>query len=490
MTNGRDRGHPALPPLALLVAGLALVGAVIDAGQKTEKLQPFRTALTEEGRGIVRRPPPYPGSPGILTELPAFDPERRESFQVDLRGKDLSALDVRGRLTDLLLADFDDLTRWPAGLPEGFAPRDFMEMGKNPGLRVRELHKAGITGRGVGVAVIDMGFLVDHAEYKDRLRLFEEIHSADETAQMHGVATASIAVGRTVGVAPEADLYYIAYFPSAGGADGPGSGRDFTWAAQAIDRVLEVSRRLPGDRRIRVISMSIGWGPKETGYREVMEAVERAKRDGIFVACTTMDGTYGFKIFGLSRDPRRDPDDVASYGEAWWGGLGGPGMKVLHFPIDSRTTASPTGPSDYAFYRRGGLSWAVPWAAGLYALACQVRPDITPELFWEKAQETGDSLDLPPKEPTISEEEIERRIGKIVDDGLARVKSQTQGQDAEAVYAKIFSQYTNEKKDRMSESDFRAWSAERVRPMVLEVTKPRKLERVVDPVRLIGGLRR
>jgi len=58
-------------------------------------------------------------------------------------------------------------------------------------------------------------------------------------------------------------------------------------------------------------------------------------------------------------------------------------------PMDSRCLASPTGDSDYAFYRNGGMSWAVPWVAGLYALACQVNPQVTPEIFWETARKTA-----------------------------------------------------------------------------------------------------
>ena len=50
---------------------------------------------------------------------------------------------------------------------------------------------------------------MDHVEYRDRLRLYEEIHCSDRVAQMHGAAVASIAVGKTVGVAPEAELYFI-----------------------------------------------------------------------------------------------------------------------------------------------------------------------------------------------------------------------------------------------------------------------------------------
>jgi hypothetical protein len=30
-----------------------------------------------------------------------------------------------------------------------------------------------------------------------------------------------------------------------------------------------------------------------------------------------------------------------------------------------------------------------PFLCGIYALACQVRPDMTPELFWQKALESG-----------------------------------------------------------------------------------------------------
>jgi hypothetical protein len=45
--------------------------------------------------------------------------------------------------------------------------------------------------------------------------------------------------------------------------------------------------------------------------------------------------------------------------------------------------------ADYAFYRNGGMSWAVPYVAGLYASACQAKPDITPKQFWDAARKTA-----------------------------------------------------------------------------------------------------
>ena len=70
-----------------------------------------------------------------------------------------------------------------------------------------------------------------------------------------------------------------------------------------------------------------------------------------------------------------------------------PGTRLC-VPMDARTTASPTGAADYAHYDSAGWSWAVPWVAGLYALACQARPDIDPQQFWQAALTTGRTIEL------------------------------------------------------------------------------------------------
>ena len=58
--------------------------------------------------------------------------------------------------------------------------------------------------------------------------------------------------------------------------------------------------------------------------------------------------------------------------------------------MDSILAAEPSGVDQYAFERIGGWSSVEPYISGLYALACQVKPDITPELFWKTALDTGD----------------------------------------------------------------------------------------------------
>ena len=75
-----------------------------------------------------------------------------------------SGLDLSESIDDLLYASFDDRTIWPAKekLPDEFNIEMFMKLGKNPGLGVQSLHNHGITGRGIGIAIIDQPLLTTH----------------------------------------------------------------------------------------------------------------------------------------------------------------------------------------------------------------------------------------------------------------------------------------------------------------------------------------
>ncbi len=343
---------------------------------------------------------------GVLKTLPKYDPNSDDAYQVDLRGCDLSKLDLRASLGDLMYAAFDDRTIWPAAerMPSGFDWRTIMELGKNPGLGVRRLHEKGITGRGVRVAIIDQPLLVGHQEYADRLRFYEEIDVPSRSGpQMHGAAVASIALGKTVGVAPEAELYYVAW---------PGALQNL---ARCIHRIIEVNAQLPKDNKIRVISMSTGWTPSHEGYKEIMDAVQRAQAAGILTVCVHGPDLHeGFDLSALGRSPLADPDVFESYqpgiflAKSFWAHPSSPSGKSLWVPMDSRTTASYEGVDQYVFHGIGGMSWTVPYVAGVYALAVQVDPAITPARFWALAVRTGRTIELKRTGMT-------KRLGPIVD---------------------------------------------------------------------------
>ena len=362
------------------------------------------TALPESpySASIVRHPNPadYSNNYLELTSIPKYDPNSDDPWQIDLRSRDLTKIDMTNSLADLMYADFDSKSQWPTAdkIPAGFDWQKIMELGKDPGLGMRALHEQGITGKGVGIAIIDQTLLVDHVEYKDRIRVYEE--ASDITGgwletQMHGPAVASIAVGKTVGVAPEADLYFIA---TAMCSQGTYESVDFACLAKSVRRIIEINKDLPVDRKIRALSMSIGWGPQSKGYNEITAAVNEAKANGIFVISSSLSDIYGYHFHGMGRDPLAEPNQFESYVPGlWWAKnfYGGQPLKqTLLIPMDSRTTASPTGTEDYAFYRTGGWSWSIPYIAGMYALAVQVKPTITPEEFWTTALETGKTTQL------------------------------------------------------------------------------------------------
>jgi hypothetical protein len=104
---------------------------------------------------------------------------------------------------------------------------------------------------------------------------------------------------------------------------------------------------------------------------------------------------------GLGKYPMSDADNFESYKPgSWWEEnaeeifrykLSGD-TPIMLIPMEFRCTAAPNGVNDYVVYASGGLSWSIPYIAGVYALACQVDPDITYDEFWNIALETGKSV--------------------------------------------------------------------------------------------------
>ncbi len=407
MKHGKKKYLLIILPVLVLTAGGILVWYLTGGF-----MSPVTGRIEDEdyragNRKYYRREQYFPLQRGVLSEIPETD----ENMGLDLRGSDASSLDLAQERALLDLATFDSATVWPEALPEDFFPERIMETGKNPGLGIRALHEKGITGEGVSIAIVDQALNPEHVEYADNLMNYELLHCSDQAAQMHGSAVTSIAVGKTCGVAPGADVYYIA---STFGTYGFGSMKmDLNYMADSIDRVLEINKLLPVEKKIRVISISRGFS-SEKGSDEVRAAIERAKEEDVFVITTSTDANYGFALMGLGREQTADPDSVSVYGPGhfWSGefyrdGIADP-AHILLVPMDARTYASWYDTGGYEFASSGGLSWSVPWLAGLYALCLQTDQDLTPEEFIQTAFETGTVQ-------TLEYEGTSYELGTIVD---------------------------------------------------------------------------
>ncbi len=335
-----------------------------------------------------------------------FKNKNNKSSNRDLSGVDLSAVDLSDKAGILLNSDFDAFTKWPKNLPKSFIPSKILEMGKNPGFGIRALHKKNINGKGVSIAVIDQRILTGHSEYKERLKLYEEIHYLRLHDLLerggHGEAMISIAAGNVSGVAPKSDIYYIATDPGTMSVFASSwYAYDFKWLAKAVNRILSVNKILPPSEKIKIMVFSFAWPEGSVkGYDELLKALSEAAKEGIFIASPLSSKLYGYRIAALDRASLREPNFFESYAPSIWfdfsseNGSGNADMKTVYVPSNSRTVASAKGEDNYHFSKRGKYSFAVSYMAGVYALACQADNDMTPKKFLKAVFETAEILSV------------------------------------------------------------------------------------------------
>ena len=309
----------------------------------------------------------------------------------------MSNIDLSGLGDKVQYMDFDSNSVFPSAdrLPSDFNPKALLENGKNPGLGVRDLNAKGITGKGVTVAILDHGFNINHEEIKDCLVHYEVVGGA--FLHYHGAAVSSLLCGKTVGVAPDAKLAYFA----TGIVDGRDDEKPLYGALYisndiaALNKILEMNKHLPKDKRISAVSISRGWYHDSNLFSEFKDVVDKLEKSGVLVL--TVDARYYYgdvALVGLvNRTMNANPDDVQSYKalegyECWTGG-----DKCLLAPAGGRTTSGNMAPDYYRYWGKGGNSWAVPYIVGTWALAKQVYPDLMPKEFLQIARETGYRLD-------------------------------------------------------------------------------------------------
>ncbi len=268
-------------------------------------------------------------------------------------------------------------------------PRVQLERAKNPGLGVRDLHAQGVTGAGVAVAIIDGQMRRDHREFAERLVHYEELDDFSGLPfDMHGPAMASLLVGRSVGVAPDAALHYFALDMMRLTPER---------LAEAIDHVVDRNGALPPEERVRLLSVSTGYRGEE---RSVVDAAaRRAIERDVFVLISVFPLEYldpPLAVRGLGCSPwrncdRPEPFDFSPGEAAFWRSEGQSvaevlarrvasdvelGYVTLYAPAHHRTVAGHRDAGRYRYDVEGGDSEWPPYLSGVLALALQVAPEL------------------------------------------------------------------------------------------------------------------
>lgn len=340
-------------------------------------------------------------------EMPFYDRENEGNLGWDLRHLDLSAFNLI-ETGSLLETTFDTSTVWPDEMPQYFVPTTILEAGKNPGLGVRSIHSQGITGKGIGIAIIDEAPLLTHESYKDQIKLYETLNYYGQESTFHGTAVTSLVAGKQNGVAPDASIYYIASSFTDYDNDTGSYKLNLNHMGDAIERVLEINKSLPQNQKIRVLMIASDYNNYNgEDEKRVDEVIARADKEGIFVVTPSLVKQYGVTLTGLSRVPNMTPETLANYRLGSWENTSFLPEKSIYVPKDNRTVADYSSPTGYIYAPVGGDGFATAWLTGIYALSAQVYPNLTGERFLRYVVDYNDVL-------TVKEEGANYTLKSVV----------------------------------------------------------------------------
>jgi serine protease AprX len=280
-------------------------------------------------------------------------------------------------------------------------------------IRADKLWQRGITGRGVGVAVIDTGIAGNAADFRaadGSSRVVANVITSGGAKTAgdgfgHGTHVAGIIAGngfnrakydplygRYVGVAPDANLIAVKASDEAGNST-----------------VLDVIKGIQfvvdhkDDLNIRVLNLSLS-SDTPTSYKwdPLDAAVEYAWQHGIVVVAAA--GNRGNVSDAVQYSPANDPfvisvggaDEDGDYGKgerANWSSTGttqdgfakpdvmAPGAHIISVlaPGSAFAALCPSCVFSGAYFKAGGTSMAAPVVSGAAALLLQARPNLTPD---------------------------------------------------------------------------------------------------------------
>jgi hypothetical protein len=267
---------------------------------------------------------------------------------------------------------FTESTKWWSPLDKQVAQK-ILKLGMNPGLGVRALHAEGITGKGVTVAIIDQPVILDHPEFRGKIIKYFDVGTGEgaDKGSLHGPAVTSLLVGENIGTAPDAQVYYVA---------APSWLDDAQYYADALDWIIAENAKLPEGNKIRVVSVSTMPSGLWALLHKNNEAWDAAYRRATDAGLLVLDCTYEQGITVPCTLDLNDRDNVANCIPEWRGPINPPHERI-NVPTSRRSSATELvdGQSvfSYQYTGWGGLSWSVPYLAGVLAMGWQINPELT-----------------------------------------------------------------------------------------------------------------
>jgi serine protease AprX len=259
---------------------------------------------------------------------------------------------------------------------------------------------APLTGRGIGIAVVDSG-IASHPDLGNRVIMSQNFNpnvNGSDDAYGHGTAVAGIiagngtaSLGQYIGVAPEANLISLRVNDGTGGAPTSAIMNAILWAVinrntyniRVINLSLQASvqesyRTSPIDAAVEyawlkglVVVVAAGnSGPNSALYAPANDpyVITVGATDDQGTAATSDDTLAGFSSYGVTQDGVTKPDVVA------------PGRRIITTlaPNSSFALNYPSFMVGSQYIKLSGTSVAAPVVSGVAALYIESNPTLRP----------------------------------------------------------------------------------------------------------------
>lgn len=262
---------------------------------------------------------------------------------------------------------------WPSAdkMPPNFNPHTIMEQAKHPD----EIDGIGATGRGINIAVIDNPLYASHPEYANNIKYHQKTMfkmKEPNRKHFHGSMVLGCAVGKTTGVAPDANIYYFEQ-----GKKNEERGKEMIAILQSI---LDFnSKQKSADKKINILSWS--WTPKRITttpeeYTQVLSLLQQIESQNIKIIFCGDDDIYP-ESYSVSKSDYIPCDKHTNVG-----GEKTEYQNVLGIPTNEKTVPMVDG--GYLYQKLGGDSSAPPYLAGVYACALQGNQIFMQRPDWQK----------------------------------------------------------------------------------------------------------